>query len=290
MCGGLLLRANPKTWCLALSEAISSLADPQIDCCINSFVNKTSKPLPAKLLCPLRTSSSRAISKLSRHLPRRQFDSSEQFLGNISSASPPHSLSLTHSTVYSAGYSNCPFFSTSSPIPCSPPSVQERTLLDKYPSSTLSWSASFYPQPLLNISRRSTHGTTPAFPTLNVLGFLCYTTSTLLFYYSPLIQSQYRTRNNGEDNTVRANDVAFAMHALVLCVLTWSQFWTYLWGFERRKVRLGKGVWGIVVGCVIGVAWVVGMVKKKGLDGGNDAYSWAWIDVVSFSWHLRQLF
>lgn len=145
---------------------------------------------------------------------------------------------------------------------------------------TLSWSASFYPQPLLNIRRHSTHGTTPAFPTLNVLGFLCYTTSTLLFYYSPLIKSQYRTRNNGEENTVRANDVAFAVHALVLCVLTISQFWPYLWGFEKSKASVGKGVWAIVVACIVGIVWVIGMVMRQGLDGGRDAGSWAWIDVV----------
>ncbi|KAM0799245.1 cystinosin [Usnea florida] len=145
---------------------------------------------------------------------------------------------------------------------------------------TLSWSASFYPQPLLNIRRRSTHGTTPAFPTLNVLGFLCYTISTLLFYYSPLIQSQYRTRNNGEDNTVRANDVAFAVHAQVLCILTLSQFWHTLWGFEKRKVKLGKSVWGVLICCTSGIIWVVSMVMRKGLDGGKDAGSWAWLDVV----------
>lgn len=154
------------------------------------------------------------------------------------------------------------------------------TLLDRF-SSTLSWSASFYPQPLLNIRRHSTHGTTPAFPTLNVLGFLCYATSTLLFYYSPLIKSQYRTRNNGEENTVRANDVAFAVHALALCVLTISQFWPYLWGFEKSKARVGKGVWAIVVACIVGIVWVIGMVMRQGLDGGRDAGSWAWIDVVS---------
>ncbi|CAF9910776.1 hypothetical protein IMSHALPRED_009313 [Imshaugia aleurites] len=158
----------------------------------------------------------------------------------------------------------------------SPPSVQ---FLRAF-SRTLSWSASFYPQPLLNIRRRSTHGTTPAFPTLNILGFLCYTTSTLLFYFSSLVKSQYRTRNNGEENTVRANDVAFALHALALCLVTWSQFWAPLWGFEKRNVRVGKGVWGIVVGCGVGVAWVVGMVLRKGLDGGRDAGSWAWIDCV----------
>ena len=114
-----------------------------------------------------------------------------------------------------------------------------------------------------------------------MLGFLCYTTSTVLFYYTPLIQSQYRSRNNGEENTVRANDVAFAVHALILCVLTLSQFWHSLWGFEKRKVRLGKGVWGIVVGSVAGITLVIGMVLSMGLDGGRDAGSWAWIDVVS---------
>ena len=46
-------------------------------------------------------------------------------------------------------------------------------------------------------------------------------------------------------------------------------------------MRVGKGVWGIVVGCGVGVAWVVGMVLRKGLDGGRDAGSWAWIDCVS---------
>lgn len=35
---------------------------------------------------------------------------------------------------------------------------------------TFCWSASFYPQPLLNFRRRSTSGTTVDFPFLNVLG------------------------------------------------------------------------------------------------------------------------
>lgn len=46
-------------------------------------------------------------------------------------------------------------------------------------------------------------------------------------------------------------------------------------------MKLGRGVWGIIVGCIVGIGWVIGMVKSKGLDGGNDAWgSWAWIDVV----------
>ena len=60
-----------------------------------------------------------------------------------------------------------------------------------------------------------------------------------------------------------------------------SQFWPYIWGFEKNKARWGKGVWGIVVACIVGIAWVVGMVTKKGINDSRDAGSWAWIDVVS---------
>lgn len=37
---------------------------------------------------------------------------------------------------------------------------------------TLCWSLSFYPQPLLNFSRKSTSGTTVDFPLINCLGKL----------------------------------------------------------------------------------------------------------------------
>ena len=55
-------------------------------------------------------------------------------------------------------------------------------------------------------------------------------------------------------------------------------------------MRLGKGVWGIVVGSVAGIALVIGMVLSMGLDGGRDAGSWAWIDVVSIYGQLRPSF
>lgn len=112
---------------------------------------------------------------------------------------------------------------------------------------TLSWSLSFYPQVLLNIRRRSTTGTTPSFPILNILGFFCYTVSILAFLYSPLIQQQYRDRHGGLENTARGNDLAFALHASILSIIALSQFSSTIWGFERRRWRVGYGVWGIIV-------------------------------------------
>lgn len=140
---------------------------------------------------------------------------------------------------------------------------------------TLAWSFSFYPQLLLNIRRRSTVGTTPSFPILNIIGFLCYTISTTAFYFSPVIQRQYRGRHDGEDNTVRLNDVAFATHAFLISLLLLSQFWSSLWKFERRRWGVGKFVWGVVFGSLVSVIWITGLVLFREQNG------WEWLDIVS---------
>ena len=44
---------------------------------------------------------------------------------------------------------------------------------------------------------------------------------------------------------------------------------------------VGTGVWGLVVGSVVAVGFVIGVVLVKGRDGGRDPEGWAWIDVVS---------
>ena len=73
------------------------------------------------------------------------------------------------------------------------------------------------------------------------------------------------------------------MHALLISAVTLSQFWSRLWGFEKRRFRLlvGPGVWGLLVGSVLAVGCVIGVVLVKGRDGGRDPEGWAWIDVVS---------
>ena len=89
------------------------------------------------------------------------------------------------------------------------------------------------------------------------------------------MQEQYQERHDGDENTVRANDVAFAAHALMMSMVTLSQFWHRLWGFEKRTWRVGRGIWAIVGSCCLGVLWTVGMVYLAGDKG------WQWLDVVS---------
>ena len=146
------------------------------------------------------------------------------------------------------------------------------------------WSVSFYPQPLLNLARRSTSGTTVDFPLLNCLGFAAYLVSNAAFYYSPLVRAQYAARYRGLTPTVHFNDLVFAAHSLLLSLVTASQyFFPRAWGFSVSKgSRPSRLSLGIFFGCVAGVAVIVGrVVASPERDSTSEAVTeWVWLDAV----------
>jgi cystinosin len=146
----------------------------------------------------------------------------------------------------------------------------------------LCWSASFYPQPIHNFRRRSTSGLAIDFPTINCLGFICYTIYASCFLYSPLIRKQYAARNPvSPEPTVQFNDLAFAVHAVILSALVYSQFYPQIWGLKvSHYQRVSKPVAGLFWGSLLAIAILVLIVRTKSPDGGYDPFSWAWIDVV----------
>lgn len=145
------------------------------------------------------------------------------------------------------------------------------------------WSASFYPQPIYNFRRGSTAGTSIDFPTVNWLGFLYYAIYNGAFLYSPVIRSQYAARHPlSEEPTVRFNDLAFAVHAVILSLIVYSQFWPIIWGLQvSRFQRISKPIAGLFWGSVLAPLIVIWIVLSKSPDGGYDPSIWAWIDVVS---------
>lgn len=145
----------------------------------------------------------------------------------------------------------------------------------------LAWSASFYPQPISNYQRKSTLGLAIDFPTCNVLGFVCYTVSTAAFLYSPTIRSQYAYRYpDSPETTVRFNDFLFAAHGALLCVIIYTQFFPWIWGFKvGKRQTASKAVLGIFWGCIFGILITLGLVWTKG-EGGYDPSRWAWLDVI----------
>ncbi|KAK3722903.1 hypothetical protein LTR37_002048 [Vermiconidia calcicola] len=147
------------------------------------------------------------------------------------------------------------------------------------------WSLSFYPQVILNIQRRTTHGLTPDFPLLNVFGFSCYTISTAVFLYSPVVRAQYAARHPASpEPTVRFNDLAFGVHASFWCVIVYSQFWPQLWGWKKApgvRRHVNKLSLGLIWGSMLGVGTIIAIVLAHGSTNSNvDGSSWAWIDVI----------
>jgi cystinosin len=81
---------------------------------------------------------------------------------------------------------------------------------------------------------------------------------------------------------VRFNDFAFALHAVVLSFLVYTQFWPSIWGFKvSRFQRVSRPILGLFWGSFVAVAVVIFIVLAKSPDNGYEPSSWAWIDVVS---------
>ncbi|EGX47008.1 hypothetical protein AOL_s00097g54 [Orbilia oligospora ATCC 24927] len=135
------------------------------------------------------------------------------------------------------------------------------------------WTFSFYPQFLQNRARRSTLGVATSYFPLNILGFLCYSLYTALLLYSPTIRSEYATRYpNAPNPTVRLNDLAFAVHALVLATLTYSQFFPAIWGYEtgRKRERTRPIIWGVIIGIISTLLLIASIAAGNEADGELD--------------------
>lgn len=94
------------------------------------------------------------------------------------------------------------------------------------------WTASFYPQILLNWSEQSVEGLSTDYQMLNLFGFAFYSLFTCMCYYSPSVINEYRNAH-GTDPPVESNDVFFCIHALALTVLTIIQI----------PIYSSKGIW-----------------------------------------------
>lgn len=157
----------------------------------------------------------------------------------------------------------------------------------------IAWSLSFYPQPLLNIRRHSTQGLTFDFPLLNVFGFTCYTISTAVFLYSPVVRKQYAERHPvSPEPTVRFNDLAFGAHAWVLCLITFSQFWPHLWSWKPAmgvRRHANKVTLGLLWGSILGILVTILIVLIDGHGSATGGRGWAWIDVIYSMTYVKLL-
>jgi cystinosin len=115
------------------------------------------------------------------------------------------------------------------------------------------WSVSFYPQVVLHWQRRTTSGFSVDFGWLNVIGFACYSTYNLSLFYNPSVRRQYQARHpESQAIPVQFNDVAFAVHALLLSVITLLQI-----GYYDGIARCVPSLWTRVLIGLIGMGLLV---------------------------------
>jgi cystinosin len=138
----------------------------------------------------------------------------------------------------------------------------------------LAWSVSFYPQIVSNFKRRSTVGLSPDFGILNVLGFACYAAYNASFFWSATIQEMYHHRY-GQDAeiTVQSNDVAFALHALIMSIVTVLQIVFY--GGGIRALPLSNPIALVILGI-----FTICTVYPILLWTTHDAEKFNWLDFL----------
>jgi cystinosin len=125
---------------------------------------------------------------------------------------------------------------------------------------------------------------------MRCLGFAAYFVSNIAFFSSPVIRAQYAARHKDLTPTVQFNDITFALHGLVLSLITASQYLLAraVWGFAPSVgVRPSRFILGVSMGCIMGVVGtciIVGtsMAKRRGLPGGevDPAVDWCELDIV----------
>ncbi|KAM0791438.1 hypothetical protein ACM66B_005893 [Microbotryomycetes sp. NB124-2] len=91
----------------------------------------------------------------------------------------------------------------------------------------LVWSVSFYPQAILNWRRKSVQGVSIDFLTLNPFGFACYSVYTIVLASNAQVRAEYAARHHGHAPQVQANDIAFAVHALLNSTFQLGQAFVY---------------------------------------------------------------
>lgn len=115
-----------------------------------------------------------------------------------------------------------------------------------------------------------------------IAGFAAYFASNVAFYYSPVVRAQYAARHKGLTPTVQFNDITFALHGLILSIITTSQylFPRPLWGFApSHGARPSRFILGVGAGCLLGVLATYLIVAGAPAEG-DPATNWCVLDTV----------
>ncbi|KAK9826088.1 hypothetical protein WJX81_001052 [Elliptochloris bilobata] len=119
------------------------------------------------------------------------------------------------------------------------------------------WFIGWYPQLLLNWSRKSVVGLSFDTCFINFVSFACYTVFNCVMFWSPSVRAAYEDAHGGASIDVRINDVVFSVHALAATVLTLYQIFAY----QRGGQRVSPWMWAALAGTALAVGGYVFLLK-----------------------------
>ena len=134
----------------------------------------------------------------------------------------------------------------------------------------VAWTASFWPQVLLNWRRKSVTGLSVDYLFLNLTKHCMYLIYNAALFCSPAVQAQYRAKYHGEQQPVTLPDLAFSVHSVSILCVQIAQYFIY--GADGQKVsRLS------VAFVIIGWSFMVLMALGHGVPTGD------WLTVVTWA-------
>ena len=132
-------------------------------------------------------------------------------------------------------------------------------------------------------AKTHTHTYSLAHKALNVIGFACYTTYVCAMYFSPTIQDLYHDKYGLDAQiSVQSNDVAFAVHALVLTIATLGQIAYY--DRQRQSIHRPSALILHIIGVLLSIIILTPILVLLG-DKGLMPWKLSWLDylyVLSF--------
>jgi len=126
------------------------------------------------------------------------------------------------------------------------------------------WSVSFYPQIITNYQQGSIDGLSTDYAIMLLINYACYAAYNVSFFWNKGIRKEYKDWYGPDSEVaVQSNDVAFAIHALVLAFALNLQI-IYYGGFKSKPLSRFSCflITGILLLCIVYVIFILRGYKE----------------------------